>query len=72
MNVSDIDLDISSLTDGIPEDNVVFYFRGGDGEAPDMILAKGNLMQMGEVLAAIMEQNPQLEQMVAHACLCRE
>lgn len=67
---ADIDLDIAALVAKIPEDNVIFYFRAGDKEAQDFLYAKGDLMEMGETLANLMQQNPQLEQMIAHACLC--
>ena len=72
MNVSDIDLDISSLLSGVPSDNVVFYFRAGDKEAPDCFNANGDMMLMGETLAAIMNEYPEIEKMIAHACLCRQ
>jgi len=68
----DIDLDISSLMEGIPEDNIVFYFRAGDEDIPDFLYAKGDLMDMGATLANLMDQNEALEQMIAHACLCRK
>ena len=69
MNTNDIDLDISSLLKGIPDTNVVFYFRAYDDNAEDFFYANGNMMDMGEVLAALMEQYEDIEQMVAHACL---
>jgi len=68
MNVNDIDLDISSLLKGIPDTNVVFYFRAYDNNAKDFFYANGDVMDMGEVLAYLMKGYKDIEQMVAHAC----
>ena len=67
MNYTNLDLDVYGLIKDLPEENSVFYFRAGVEGQKDFFYAKGNLGELGEVLAGLMKQNEDLEQMVFHA-----
>ena len=67
--ICDKDLDIYNIAKTIPEDQTVFYFRSGDDNWDDFVYAKGDIADMGEVLAHLMGLDENLEHMIAHACL---
>jgi len=64
---NDIDLDISSLLEKVPEDHVAFYFRSSEYDIKDFCYCKGDLEQMAQSLADIMCQNEQIANMVLAA-----
>jgi hypothetical protein len=64
---NDIDLDIYSLAEQIPEGDVVFYFRASESDEQDFLYAKGDLQQMGEVLGVLMCQNKDLHEVISCA-----
>ena len=67
MNYTDFDLDTYNSLKTIPECNTVLYFRAGADGADDFFYAKGDLENMAETLAGLMDKSADLEWMVLTA-----
>ncbi len=65
MNYVDFDLDLYNTVKALPECNSVLYFRSGaEDDSEDFFYAKGNLEDMAETLAGLMDKNEDLEYMI--------
>jgi len=67
MNLIDLNLDMMSLAEKIPDRWAVFYFLLGEDEEEDFLYAKGSVENMSEALCNLMGQHEDIEWMVKNA-----
>jgi len=68
MNVNDIDLDVASLLEKVPEDNITFCLRAGEG-SKDFLYMKGDFDSMVGTIANVMKQYNDVAEIIVNAAL---